>query len=303
MIGDLGRNGAVTTANIQDMDAPTAAKTLGERVEQLTRSQKSWISSFTAQFGMRHEFKRAPDSNLVNDVVLENVGDLLRIHHAMSRRALSKAPFEYAFEKALQLSGHKARLADSATNPGYDLEVDGQRISLKTEASKNIKEHEIHVSKWLEMGKGEWNPPAIQFPRFLEHMQGYDRILTLRCLVQAGSRYFYELVEIPKELMLEAASGAMEKAPKTKQATSPWYCRVLDQSATADLLSKYEAGGRRGKEPKPIYKLSLYFDAGSERKLQVKGLLKRHCLVHATWDFESIQLAGAEPDEKEAGES
>lgn len=283
------------------MDAPTTAITLAERVERLTRSQKGWISSFAMQFGMRHEFTRSPQSNLVNDVVLENVGDLLRIHHAMSRRALSKAPFEYAFEKALQLSGHKAKLADSATNPGYDLEVDGQRISLKTEASKNIREHQIHVSKWLEMGKGEWDPPTIQLPRFLEHMEGYDRILTLRCLVQKGSRYFYELVEIPRDLMLEAATGVMEKAANTTQATSPWYCRVLDQSATSELLSKYEAGGRRGKEPKPIYKLSLYFDAGSERKLQVKGLLKRHCLVHATWDFDSIQLAAAEPDEKDAG--
>jgi len=29
----------------------------------------------------------------------------------------------------------------------------------------------------------------------------------------------------------------------------------------------------------------LYFDAGSERKLQIKNLDKRYCRVHATWEF------------------
>ena len=269
---------------------------LSDEVERLTSSQKDWISSFVLQFGMQHAFESNPTSDLVNDTVLENIGDLLRIHHAMSRRALSKAPFEYAFEKALQLAGIQARLADSSTNPGYDLKIGDARISLKTEAAKNVNEHKIHVSKWLEMGKGEWNPPSIQLPRFLEHMTGYDRILTLRCLVQTGTQYFYELVEIPKELMLEVSTGVMEKASKTKQESSPWYCRVVDAEATQQALDQYAAmKGKKGKEPKPVYKFSLYFDAGSERKLQVKGLLKRYCTVHATWQFESIQLGTAEP--------
>ena len=235
-------------------------------------------------------------SDLINDIVLENIGDLLRIHHAMSRRALSKAPFEYAFEKALQLAEIPARLADSSTNPGYDLKIGDARVSLKTEAAKNVSEHKIHVSKWLEMGKGSWDPPRIQLPRFLEHMTGYDRILTLRCLVQTGRHYYYELVEIPKDLMLEAATGVMEEKSKTKQDTRPWYCRVIDVEATQQARDEYAAKkGKKGKEPEPVYKFSLYFDAGSERKLQVKGLQKHYCTVHATWQFESVQLGTAEP--------
>lgn len=272
---------------------------LSAAVESLTPSQKDWIQSIVTQFGMPHDFQRNPTSDLVTDTVLENIGDLLRIHHAMSRRALSKAPFEFAFEKALQLSGVQAKLADSSTNPGYDLTIDDARISLKTEASKDIKENAIHVSKWLEMGKGDWDPPNIQLPRFLEHMEGYDRILTLRCLIQTGAQYLYELVEIPKALMLDVTTGVMEKAAKTKQQTSPWYCRVVDEEATASSLAAYEAKkGKKGKEPKPVYKFSLYFDAGSERKLQVKGLMKKYCTVHATWKFDSVQLAAAEPEKK-----
>jgi type II restriction enzyme len=206
---------------------------------------------------------------LVTDVVLENIGDLLRIHHAMSKRSLSKAPFEYAFEKALQLSGIPARLADSSTNPGYDMTIGPLRVSLKTQADRSIRRDQLHVSKWMELGAGDWDPPNVQLPNFLHHMTGYDRILTLRCLVQTGTHYWYELVEIPHALMLQAAHGQMEERP-TRQATAPWYCHVPDGY-----------GGR---------KFSLYFDSGSERKLQVKALQKTHCIVHATWEFDSCQL-------------
>ncbi|WP_422616418.1 hypothetical protein, partial [Rhodoferax sp.] len=34
-------------------------------------------------------------------------------------------------------------------------------------------------------------------------------------------------------------------------------------------------------------KYSLYFDGGTERKLQIKHLRKDLCTVHATWTFGS----------------
>lgn len=271
-----------------------------EEFAGLTQSQQSWINAILYQFKLNHTFVRKEDSDLVTETVLQNIGDLLRIHHAMSRRSPSKAPFEYAFEKALQLSGQPAKIADSATNPGYDLTIGATRISLKTEAAKNISESKIHVSKWMEMGKGEWDPTNKQLPRFIEHMGGYDRILTLRCLKQSGSYYEYELVEIPKALMLEAAVGVMESAISTTQASTPWYCRVLDKKSTEEALADYSTMLRKPKNPpKPIYKFSLYFDAGTERKLQVKGLLKSHCVVHATWKFDSVQLVASDVDEDE----
>lgn len=236
----------------------------------LTQSQLAWVKAVVNQFKQEHAFSFNPASDIVNSGVLEIFGDALRIHHAMSRRALSKTPFEYAFEKALQLSGIKASLANSATNPGYDLMINDFRVSLKTEAAKKIQEKTIHVSKWMEMGKGLWDPVNIQLPRFLQHLNEYDRILTLRCLEQTERLYWYELVEIPKDLMLAAAQGSMEAAKKTRQETSPWYCRVKG----ADNIVQYY----------------LYFDAGSERKLQVKGLRKDMCVLHATWKFDSAPL-------------
>lgn len=271
----------------------TTVQQLQAAVAGLTDSQRAWLDAFVQQFQMPNTFWRNKKSDLVTDLVLENIGDLLRIHHAMSRRALSKAPFEYAFEKALLLSKKKAKLADSATNPGYDMIVDGERISLKTEAAKNVSKKQLHVSKWMEMG-GAWDPVNIQLPKFLKHLEGYDRILSLRCLQQTGTHYHYELVEIPKALMLEASKGVMEAAKKTKQETTPWYCRVPDEVAMAEAAAK----AKKGKAPKPAYKFSLYFDAGTERKLQVKQIQLQHCIVHATWQFEAVQLTPEEPEEE-----
>jgi len=266
-------------------------------VGSLTTSQRRWINAFTEQFKMPHTFGDNEKSDLVTDLVLENIGDLLRIHHAMSRRALSKAPFEYAFEQALKLAGKNADLAKSATNPGYDMTVNGQRISLKTEAAKSIKRDSIHVSKWMELGADDWDPPTYQRKNFLGHLNGYDRIFSLRCLVQTETAYEYELVEIPKALILEAEQGILEERVGGKQKTNPWYCRVVDEEETAKLNAPVK--GKKKKKPKTAYKFSLYFDAGSERKLQVKKLMVSHCIIHATWKFNSVVLTPEDPCEPE----
>lgn len=248
----------------------TELRLLSKQLEKLTDSQLEWISAFVRQFGLPAHFHRDPTSGLVSDRVLNGLGDLLRIHHAMSRQALTKAPFEYAFEKALSRAGLDALLTASATHPGHDITIAGTRVSLKTEEASGIREHMLHVSKWMEMGKGDWDPANVQFPLFFSHLNGYERVLVLRCLQRAENRYWYELVEIPKLLLLEARSENVRPAERTRQVTTPHYCEVFDES---------------GKK-----KFSLYFDAGTERKLQIKDLRKDLCSVHATWRFESAPL-------------
>lgn len=252
------------------MATSTELLAITTRLQALTDSQIAWVRAFIDQFQLPHQYHRHPESDLISDAVLHGMGDLLRIHHAISRQALTKAPFEYAFEKALQRAGHQATLNANATCPGHDLTINGTAVSLKTEAAKGIKENTLHISKWMEMGKGDWNPPEIQLPRYFQHLEGYARIFTLRCLRREANHYLYELVEIPKALMLEPTPAAMRPAAKTRQQTSPYYCEVFD-----------EAGDK---------KFALYFDAGTERKLQVRDLRKDLCQVHATWQFESAPL-------------
>ena len=197
------------------------------------------------------------------------MGDALRVHHALSRQPLSKDRFEFAFERALILSNIPATLVASRTNRGHDITIKSIPVSLKTEAAANIKPDLIHVSKWMELGKGIWELPRLR-DVFLTHMKSYDRVLTLRCLKSKAPHYFYELVEIPKALLLEAANCRFEIMKNSRQKPKPGYGYVYG--------------------PNKQLKFALYFDAGTERKLQIRSLRKDLCRVHATWAFESTPL-------------
>lgn len=237
-----------------------------EALRRLTPAQQEWIKATIHAFGAACQFVRAPDSDLVTDAVLSSLGDRLLSHHAGSRQALSKDRFEFAFEAALNTSGTKSQLVKSRTNRGHDMTIRGIPVSLKTEAAANIKDDSIHVSKWMELGRGEWKLPLLR-DLFLEHMQSYDRIFTLRRLRDDGENIRYELVEIPKLLLLEAEHCELKVCSGSRQNPQPGYGYVKDASGQL--------------------KYSLYFDGGTERKLQIKHLRKDLCKVHATWIFRS----------------
>lgn len=237
-----------------------------EALRRLTPAQQTWVRSAIHAFGAACQFDRASDSDVVTDAVLAFLGDRLLSHHAGSRQALSKDRFEFTFESALNASGIPAQLVKSRTNRGHDMTIRGIPVSLKTEAAANIKDESIHVSKWMELGRGEWKLPLL-LDLFLEHMQSYDRIFTLRRLKDDGAKIRYELVEIPKKLLLEAENCELEVCADSRQKPRPGYGYVKDASGQL--------------------KYSLYFDGGTERKLQIKHLRKDLCKVHATWIFGS----------------
>lgn len=244
-------------------------KEIGEIIgalRRLTPTQQQWVKATILAFGAPRKFWRASDSDAITQAVLDHLGDRLLSHHAGSRQALSKDRFEFALEAALNDSGISAFLVKNRTNRGHDLTIAGTPVSLKTEAAAKIREDLIHVSKWMELGKGEWKLPLLR-DLFLEHMKSYERIFTLRCLDADPAHVRYELVEIPKALMLEATNCEMEVREDSRQKPKPGYGYVRD--ATGQL------------------KYALYFDGGTERKLQIKNLRKDLCKVHATWAFGS----------------
>ena len=83
--------------------------------------------------------------------VLEDFGDVLRMHHCLSREPFSKDKFEYALERILIEAGEVASLAPRGQR-GFDIEISTEKFSLKTEAAKAIRENTIHISKFMELG-------------------------------------------------------------------------------------------------------------------------------------------------------
>lgn len=199
-------------------------------IEALSDGQLDLIDTVLRQFGLPKDFARAPDSDIVTDDILENFGETLRLHHCFSSEAFSKDKFEYAMETVCNQSGVPARLAAKG-NPGHDITIDGVRMSLKTQADKGIKVGSLWISKFMELGQGDWSDRDEDLvglrDQFLRHMNAYDRILSLRRL-RGGESWHYELVEIPKTLLQEAEAGQLEMKHNSRQMPKPGYCYVTD---------------------------------------------------------------------------
>jgi type II restriction enzyme len=101
-------------------------------------------------------------------------------------------------------------------------------------------------------------------------MKSYDRILVLRTLSRNPQNWEYELIEIPKRLLERAKDGRLEITHDSKQMPKPGNCYVIDE---------------KGKQM-----FALYFDGGTERKLQIKSIDVSNCIVHAQWKFSSEEL-------------
>ena len=129
----------------------------------------------------------------------------------------------------------------------------------------------------MELGKGrsvdEADLEGLR-DRMFEHMESYDRIFALRCLhPRDGPQHDYELVEIPKSYFLKRE---ISRASCSSQTPKPGDCTVTDD------------GGN--------LRFQLYFDGGTERKLQIRSLAKSECRVHAHSD-----LSRAEPPRMSPG--
>ena len=242
---------------------------LENRVSKLSTGQRALLDAIIDTFNQPVESWRNPDSNIVTADFLEAFGDVLKLHHTMSYDYLDKHRFEAAMERVYKALGKKVS-RPGMCNPGHDLTVDDIPWSLKTQGDKSIRVELLHISKFMELGKGQWidekDLPGLR-DRFLHHMRSYDRIFQLRYFRNRPncSAHFYELVEIPKALFQQAENGQFEFMSKSTQNPKPGYCTVRDQLGTVSF--------------------KLYFDGGTERKLQIKELRKSLCTVHATWEF------------------
>lgn len=248
-------------------------KDLVTLLPELSESQLAWIEEIVRQFRRPYAYSRDSRSDLISDCLLEEIGDALRLHHCFSREPFSKDKFEYLLERASNHCGVRAELARKG-NPGHDITIGRTRFSLKTQADRSLKRNSVHISKFMELGKGQWGDQENDLiglrERFFAHMNSYDRILVLRTVSKAPAGWEYELVEIPKQLLQRASAGTLRMMHGSKQYPKPGYCDV--------------------RNPKGELLFQLYSDGGTERKLQIKGIDIDNCFVHARWSFPAGEL-------------
>lgn len=240
----------------------------------MNEGQLGLVSMIVDTFAQTIATHRNPTSDVVDAAVLEAFGDLLKLHHSLSAAYLDKTRFEVALERILEKLGRRVERPKSRTNRGHDITVDGVRWSLKTHGDSKIKNDSLFISKFMELGGGRWSDTDLGDlaglrDQFLHHLEGYDRIFQLRYFRRAAlgnaETHTYELVEIPRPLMLEARTGSLSWAERSRTNPRCGYCTVADANGAT--------------------KFRLYFDGGGERKLQIKDLRKDACVVHAKWEF------------------
>ena len=169
----------------------------------LSDHRLSLVQNVVHVFSQPWTIKRAPDSDIISEFALLDFGDVMRIHHCFSREPFSKDKFEFALEAVLRASGMAAELAPRG-RLGYDIKIAEHNVSLKTEAAKSIRDDILHISKFMELGGGQWGDDPSNLvglrQQFLDNLAGIDRILVLRALRKGEPDYLYELKVCWKKL-------------------------------------------------------------------------------------------------------
>lgn len=218
----------------------------------------------TVPFPFIHE-----ESDLVTEEFSDEFCARLLVHHAMSEEKLTKKSFEYFLCETGRSCGIEASIASVADDAGADIQYNGESWSLKTEAAKNIRRERMTISKLMEVNAIRDNYPEQESRvteiqrRLKEHADRYDRILVLRAHALAHPRCSieYELVEIPKELLLAAAEKNL-RASDVKHHNSKGFRAVVSD--------------------KHGHILDLVLD-GSDEKVTIANLNVGRCLAHARW--------------------
>jgi len=242
------------------------------RLARLTVGHLKLLNAFLDTFEQPISTTRLESSDFASPDFLSAFGDVLKLHHSLSQDYLDKHRFEAALVRVFTSLGITATRHKSLTHPGQDITVDQEKWSLKTQGDRGIRHDSLHISKFMELGKGRWDDEsdlAGLRDQFLRHLRSYDRVFQLRyfrVIVEgAPLRHFYQLVEIPLTLLRKARRGVFRMMHNSQQIPKPGYCTVYDRR----MAILFE----------------LYFDGGTERKLQIKDLRLDQCMVHATWEF------------------
>ena len=215
-----------------------------------------------------------PDSDVLSADFAANFSNRLRIYHATNEEKFNKKAFEYALTAASRYAGSEAKILPNAVAPDADVEVDGVRFSLKTEAARSIRPRFIHISKfaearWIRECRTPEDFARETKKRVPEHLAKYERIFTLRAFdvpretLRSGTPGVrYELWEIPKKLLMRVVGLRAE------DFSPP---RGISGGSAADVPAD---------DGKRAFKVSL---DGSVEKVTLANIRTGLCICHGSW--------------------
>ena len=123
-----------------------------------------------------------------------------------SKPPLATNSFEAAFVRAADAGGHEIRKAPEGQR-FWDVELDGQRISLKSTAAKDLRVGSLHISKlceaaWIQDARSASHREKNTKRLFAEYTATVVAIIQLRLFKKKA---LYEMVRIPTSVLAQVA--------------------------------------------------------------------------------------------------
>ncbi|MXX72048.1 MAG: hypothetical protein F4205_07515 [Gemmatimonadetes bacterium] len=200
----------------------------------------------------------APTPSFLSERFEKEFRTTLLIHHYFLKAPLARNSFEAAFVRAARAGGHDIQKAPEGQR-FWDIEMDGQRISLKSTSAKNLRVGSLHISKlceaaWIQDARSAAHRERNTKRLFAEYTATVDAIIQLRLFTK---RAFYEMVRIPTSVLAQVADvPRVEFAPEGPSIGIPV-----------------------GQDP-PDFTLKL---DRSDAKVTLARIDKRVCTVEGTW--------------------
>jgi hypothetical protein len=243
----------------------TALRALEAVAANLHPKQVMLLERMAIAMSTELESFRNPDSDMANDDFYFAFSNQLLLHHATQSQPLNKKMFEHVLRYAAEEAGRSAFINPNPTDPSWDVQVDDQRYSLKTQADANTSLSALAIQKFMEarwlrdcQTKAQVANEASR--RMREHMLRYDRVLMLRARAVVAMPFRYLLYEIPKSV-LGLATRIHDGMVEDQNSAKSWGIDLLDERGRA---------------------FRMLLD-GSVEKVRVYGLQTDRCVLHAEW--------------------
>jgi type II restriction enzyme len=243
------------------------------RLDHNAGTPEEQFDEIQARHQPRQTFPAALD--IVDDAMHREIERVLRHLHVVLTEPVTSHVAEGILRQAAVDVGHPVT-TPPAGNPGWDFILHGQRISHKAQTGKTTRRNAVALSQLAVLYDGaSWGHEEARRDAVARRVvQGlrddFDRLVILRAF-SCHREVMYQLVEIPKELLLRAEHAIPDGLV--------WAGDERKADRTFNLVARATAGD---------VLFTLQFE-GDRKKVSLRGLGVDSCVSHGTW---TIPLGG-----------
>lgn len=237
----------------------------------MTDAQARQLENIAAAMTGRIDEALLPGSDVTGLHFAEEFRARLQAHHGTHASAMDRLSFESALSAAFEAEGHTVEPAPSSTTRFWDIRLDGDAVSVKSTAAKNLRPDVIHISKlceaaWIQDVRSASARRQKTIELFADFVALVRRWFLLRAF-QVSTGFRYELIEIPVGIF-NLVAGLPRQA----------------FDSDAPRIDVFDGSGAR------LYQLRL---DRSDAKITIALLGKDVCTVHGQWrlfkDHDTVQ--------------